>query len=337
MTAQTDCPNGTHNSLVQRQATEPLEHGEHPSVVLWDICQRPRPAGHVIVFANQKGGVGKSTLAFHCAIALARSGAKVLAIDLDRDQCSLDHAICNREATARALGTDLPTPIHFVLKKPSTAMLLQEIARVGSDTDFIIIDVPGHVSPIERRAIALADTIVTPVNASFVDLDTLARFNPATMEFASVGQFGGLIKALQEEKWRRGRGTTDWLLLKNRTRGNEVRQLARIDAALEQLPAHLGLRIASGLAERVAYRELFLFGLTHADLKKIPGLSRMRVRGTGEIDRLIEEMRLPSVPSMEYRAAIRPSHSQSRPPTMQRYRQSLRSQFGKAEDLLAHS
>src|SRR5690606_4038430 len=44
---------------------------EHPSVVLRDLQSRRRPSAHIVTFANEKGGVGKSTFAFHCAVALA--------------------------------------------------------------------------------------------------------------------------------------------------------------------------------------------------------------------------------------------------------------------------
>jgi chromosome partitioning protein len=70
--------------------------GEHPRVVLADVANRPRGTAKVITVANEKGGVGKSTLAFHLAVALADIGHKVLAVDLDRRQQSLSRALIAR-------------------------------------------------------------------------------------------------------------------------------------------------------------------------------------------------------------------------------------------------
>ncbi|MDN3645879.1 division plane positioning ATPase MipZ [Pontixanthobacter aestiaquae] len=308
--------------------------GEHPSVVLADIRNRPEISARVIVFANEKGGVGKSTLAFHTSIALARAGHKILAIDLDKRQRSFDRALENREATARSLGITLPTPRHLVLSHQSGAMLMQEIARSGQGCDTIIIDVAGHDSPIARRAIALADKLITPVNPNFVDLDSVAKFNVGTMTMTGPGSFADLVMQLREERVASGYQPTDWMLIKNRVRRAEKVQLERFNAAIEQLPEKLGLRVTSGLAERVAYRELFLFGLTHGDCRDLPGMAGMSVRDCHEIARLIEEMYL-----MEPVAENVPPLVQSRKParSMKRYRQSLRTYIGATKKVPTHA
>ena len=151
--------------------------GEHPRIVVADIAARPRTNARIITVANEKGGVGKSTVAFHLAVALADCGHKVLAIDLDRRQQTLSRTLTNRGGTAKRLGVRLPLPRHVLLQQPSGAQLCQEIARAGWDCDYVVIDAAGHDLPIARRAIALADLLVSPVNSSFVDLDLLGRFH----------------------------------------------------------------------------------------------------------------------------------------------------------------
>ncbi|MEC8178709.1 MAG: division plane positioning ATPase MipZ, partial [Pseudomonadota bacterium] len=64
---------------------------------------------HRIVFANEKGGTGKSTTAVHVAVALAYQGARVAAIDLDHRQRTMDRYFENRDETARRRGIALPT------------------------------------------------------------------------------------------------------------------------------------------------------------------------------------------------------------------------------------
>ncbi len=267
--------------------------GEHPSVTLRDVCSRPRPKSHVIVFANEKGGVGKSTLAFHCSIALGHAGYKVLAIDLDRRQRSLDTVLDNRDATARSLQVDLPRPRHMVLQRQSGSLLSQEITRIGSGCDIVVIDVAGHDSAVARYAIAMADTLVTPVNSSAVDLDLLGKFNPVTKRLRKPGHFAELIKDLRAERLRHGLPPLDWMVVKNRVRSSERRQQAWVDDALRQLAPSLDFRLGEGFRERVAYRELFAFGLTHLDLRHIPGLAKTQASTGEEILALIADLKLP--------------------------------------------
>lgn len=300
--------------------------GEHPANVLNYLARRSRPNAHIIVFANEKGGVGKSTLAFHTAIALANSGAQVLAIDLDRRQRSLATAIENREATARALGSGLACPRSVVLEQPTGAMLLQEIARLGSDCRFVVIDAPGYNSPEVQWAVALANTLVTPVNPSFFDLDPLARIDAARMKPMRLGRFGSLVAALRAEASERNERFADWVLVKNRVRSTERRLQPRIDNILNEISATLDARIATGLTERVAYRELLLFGLTHPDLKGIPELSSFRCRKGEAMQRFLAELRLP----LERLGASRRAGQReaATPPSLQRYYNSLRAHVG---------
>ncbi len=269
------------------------QRDEHPSVVMHDLAGRRRPQGHVITFANEKGGVGKSTLAFHCAIALAHLDLRVLVIDCDRRQQTLHRLLEARDGTVRTLKVDLPQPKHAVLEQQSGALLSQEIERVGADCDFVLIDLAGNDSPIARRAIALADTVVTPINCSPTDLDALGRINPVSRRFREPGPFAEIVTALRAERLERGLPAFDWVVAKNRVRRCEHRLLASIDANLTTIARNLGCRTIDGLTERVSYRELMPFGLTQLDLRLIPDLAAPRSTSLRELRQLVEGLRLP--------------------------------------------
>jgi len=269
------------------------ERNEHPSVVLHDLAGRRRPHGHVIAFANEKGGVGKSTLAFHCALALAHLDVRVLVIDCDRRQQTLHRLFEARDGTVRALKVELPQPRHAVLEQQSGALLSQEIERVGGDCDFVLLDLAGHDSPTARRAIALADTVVTPVNCSPTDLDALGRVNAVSRRFREAGPFAAIVTALRDERVARGLAPFDWIVAKNRVRRCEHRLLASVDHNLATMARHLGFRTIDGLTERVSYRELMPFGLTQLDLRLIPDLPAARSANLRELRQLVEGLRLP--------------------------------------------
>lgn len=272
------------------------DDGEHPSVILADIVERPRNGGHIIVVANEKGGVGKSTMAFHICVGLAEKGYRVAAIDLDRRQQSLARALDNRNGTARRLRIELPSPVFTALETQSGSMLCQEISRIGWDSDFVVIDAPGYDSAVARRAIAMADTLATPVNSSFVDLDLLGRFDPVSMKLKAPGCFSMLVNDLRAERARRDMKPLDWVVVQSRTRHNGSHNQQRIDKALQFLSTSIGFRLGHGLSERVAYRELFLLGLTHLDLRRIPDLARTQVHARGEILQLLADLDLPETP-----------------------------------------
>ena len=134
-----------------------------------------QPTAHRIVFANEKGGTGKSTSAVHVAVALAYQGARVTMLDLDPRQRTTFRYLENRVETMNKRGIDLPTPAAEVFKGRSPEALLLAMDRLERDSDFLIIDNPGRDDPFARTAVENADTLVTPLNDSFVDFDLIGQ------------------------------------------------------------------------------------------------------------------------------------------------------------------
>ena len=259
-----------------------------------ELKKRPNINSHVIVFANEKGGVGKSTVAFHTTIALCNAGYKVSALDLDSRQQTLARALENREGTSRRLKIDLPQASHVTVDNQTSAALSHEVARIGGNSDFIIIDVAGHDSPVARRAIAMADTLVTPINNSFVDVDLLGRYDPLTMKLKNFGHFARLVRELREVREYHHRPPTDWIVLQNRLRHTNSQNQARIAEALEDLAPKAGFRLGQGLGERVAYRDLFLMGLTLFDMSYIPQFAKARPIAKTELANMLADLKLPA-------------------------------------------
>src|SRR5512132_2414920 len=98
---------------------------------------------HFIVFANEKGGTGKSTTAVHTAIALAASGHRVAALDLDQRQRTMTRYLENRDATMRRLDKQLAFAAYEVLDDQSETGLDAAIERLSEQCDVLVIDTPG--------------------------------------------------------------------------------------------------------------------------------------------------------------------------------------------------
>jgi len=250
--------------------------------------------GHIIVFANEKGGVGKSTSAFHTCIALCNAGEKVAALDVDLRQLTLHRALWARQESEREYGVRLPGPEQIMLVQQNENELEEKLRMARIHHDFIVIDVGGHDSPIARRAIFMADTIVTPVNDSFIDLDMLGRINPRTGEFQTLGNFARLVEHLKEPGLAIRPKPLDWVVMQNRSRNFATKNERKVLDALQQIAPVAGFRIIPGLRERVTYRELFPMGLTLFDLEAIPDLGKLQPTAREEIWAMLRALKLPS-------------------------------------------
>ena len=223
---------------------------------------------HLIVFANEKGGTGKSTTAVHTAIALTALGHSVGVIDLDPRQRTVTRYMENRGETARRRSIDLPMPDFAVLRGDSVDALEEEVAAISADKDFVIVDTPGRDDAFARHMAARANTLVTPMNDSFVDFDLLGEVDPVSLELLKPSIYSESVwEARKQRAISQGRhATIDWLVVTNRLAVAEARNRKRLEERMSKLAKRVGFRVGPGLRDRVIYRELFPFGLTVADL-----------------------------------------------------------------------
>ena len=138
------------------------------------------PAPHRIIFANEKGGTGKSTCAVHFAVALASQGWRVAGIDLDPRQRTFHRYLENREQTARRRDIVLPTPRFEVFTGSTIEELDEQVAQLSRDADYLIADTPGRDDLFARHLATSADTLITPINDSFIDFDLIGQVDPET-------------------------------------------------------------------------------------------------------------------------------------------------------------
>ena len=254
---------------------------------------------HRIVFANEKGGTGKSTTAVHVAVALSYMGKKVAALDLDPRQRTMDRYIENREAIQEKRGIELPSPVCEVFRHKTEQALALAMERMDANADFILIDTPGRDDPLARAAAEQADTLVTPMNDSFVDFDLIGQVDAETFKVKKLSFYAELIWEARLKRSRMGleqqRRELDWVVVRNRTGYTEARNMARLEKALAEMSKRVGFRIAKGLSERVIYRELFPSGLTLLDKGHLGDLGTSHLVARQELRGLIASLRLPGV------------------------------------------
>lgn len=248
---------------------------------------------HRIVFANEKGGTGKSTCAVHVAVALATQGWRVAGIDLDPRQRTFYRYLENRQETARRRRIALPTPRFEVFTADSTAALDEQFAALSQDADFIIADTPGRDDLFARHLAQHADTLVTPMNDSFIDFDLIGQVDPESFRVTRPSFYSELIWDTRKTRARTDGATIDWVVLRNRLQHIDAKNMRRVGDALNDLARRVGFRVIPGLGERVIYRELFPAGLTLLDKGELGGLGVAHVVARQELRELIAGLQLP--------------------------------------------
>jgi chromosome partitioning protein len=277
-------------------------------------------SAHVVVLGNEKGGSGKSTTAMHVAIALTLMGQRVATIDLDSRQKSFTRYIDNRRAWARHARLNLKLPVHFCVARGTTLKLdenesiefagfAEAVSAVERSHDFVVVDTPGTDSYLTRLAHSMADTLITPLNDSFVDLDVIGTVDATTYSVSGESHYALMVRNARRQRRLIDGTRMDWIVVRNRLSILGSRNKRLVGQGRGELAARLGFRCAEGLAERVIYRELFPRGLTALDnldeptLGTKPSLSHAAARL--EVMSLVEALRLPLDARGKRRAAAR--------------------------------
>ena len=233
---------------------------------------------YCIVIGNEKGGSGKSTTAMHISVALLKLGYKVLCVDVDAHQGTLTRYIENRQRTVVKTKLDLLVPdchrMHPSENDSIVAAQAQDdesmrafMAKARETYDFIVIDTPGHKLHLSRVAHNHADTLITPLNDSFVDIDVIASINSESLEMDTPSSYAHWVWEMKKNCAAVQGRSLDWIVIRNRLSSLFDRNKAAMGSALTSLSKRLGFRVVVGFSERVIFKEFFLKGLTLFDLK----------------------------------------------------------------------
>jgi chromosome partitioning protein len=279
----------------------------------------PRSA-HVIVLGNEKGGSGKSTTCMHIVVGLLKAGQRVATIDLDSRQRSLTHYVENRRAWAERAALPLEIPTHYHVARAEGARVedneaaefarfAEAVTAVEHSHDFVVIDTPATDSYLMRLAHSMADTLVTPLNDSFVDFDVLGTVDPTTFAVTGVSHYAEMVRHARRQRRIVDGGATDWIVVRNRLALVNSRNKQAMSDSLNELGLRMGFRQVDGFVERVVYREFFPRGLTALDaldeatLGTRPSLSHVTARQ--EVKVLLDALKLPIDEKGRRRAAAR--------------------------------
>ena len=202
---------------------------------------------HVVVFGNEKGGSGKTTAAIHVAVALAREGRKAGAIDLDVRQRSFSRHLENRAEWQAKTGRDLPSPELLKLSnnnglEDGAEAFSELLACAGPRFEFLVIDTPGADTPLSRAGHAAADTLVTPLNDSFVDFDLLARVDPAAFEIKGPSVYSDFVWDCRKRRLMARKPALDWVVMRNRVSSTEARNKRKVATAVDRVSSRIGCR-----------------------------------------------------------------------------------------------
>jgi chromosome partitioning protein len=162
--------------------------------------QQPVDTADVIAFANQKGGVAKTTTTLNLAVAFAESGYRVLCIDLDPqgnltmsqgiDPDKVEHSlydvlvndmpiseiIVEREIDIAVASIDLAgAEIAMSTKIGRERTLEKALKEVSADYDFVCIDTPPSLGLLTINALTAANKVIVPVQCEYLSMRGLVQ------------------------------------------------------------------------------------------------------------------------------------------------------------------
>jgi len=202
----------------------------------------------IIVVGGIKGGTGKSTIAFHIATHAFLSGHKIVTYDCDFPQFSFSRYYENRKKNKDVKIWDE----HYPIKDPSNMPAMK-------DDVINIIDTPGRYDINILNIHKKADIIITPVNDSFMDIDTVMKIEQE--RWTQPGQYYEVIFENKKNK-----KDSLWMVVRNRSSNINSKHKQLVEEKLADLAKRLNFVVMPGLKERNVFRELFSHGLTVLDI-----------------------------------------------------------------------
>ena len=284
-------------------------------------------SAHVIVVGNEKGGAGKSTLSIHLSVALLKAGRRVATIDLDTRQRTLTRFFENRRSWSAGVGWPIELPYHCALERGEAsdlrqneahefAMFAEAIGAVEHDYEFVVIDTPASDSYLMRLAHSLADTLISPLNDSYIDVDVFSRVNHDRRQRGAVAHYADLVLEARRKRRLVDNGVIDWVMARNRIASLASNNSRQIAVSIAKLGAELQFRVVEGFHDRVIFRELFPIGLTALDPieegAQNGALTASQLAARREIEGLVASLRLPAAaPGVAHMESRRLWHSET--------------------------
>lgn len=204
----------------------------------------------VIVLASSKGGVGKTTLAFNLAIHVARAGAgprKGVGVQLiDRDPQRSLMGLCHRRRDTPELQADNPMLLDDVITVANT---VTDLMASGYARDYLIVDTPGSLMTVLHEALAAADVVIVPVQAS--PLDVAAQ--DAVLDMVErLGKRDRLLFVINRVDGRSGMVAHTLRDLAPRTDNRPLQIANRTDYARAAVSARAAVEVNTDAAKEIA-------------------------------------------------------------------------------------
>lgn len=213
----------------------------------------------IITVGGIKGGTGKSTIAFHLAVAAKKKGIEIVTVDTDYPQLSFTRYFENRK---RNPHLDI-WPTHYAMKEPG-------LPEFQNDKIYLI-DTPGRYDEQTKHLHAIADIIITPINDSLTDIDTI--MNIQNNKWVMPGHYCEMIFANKSTK-----KDSQWIMVRNRSSSINSKHKNFVEEKLKELSSKLNFVLMTGLKERTIFRELFSVGETVFDQKTKLSISQLAAK-----------------------------------------------------------